>query len=125
MLFHEYEKARLVAKLKGARHGARRQCGECERRKSYAEGKPELVALAKQLRRELLRPSLREISGALFARGLQRLSPNPRGITDPCTTPKSGHGPIGHRRLKGVKPIYRRPNLTAALLTYGRSIIDT
>jgi hypothetical protein len=26
---------------------------------------------------------------------------------------------------KGVKPIYRRPNLTAALLTYGLSIIDT
>ena len=67
--FHEYEKARLVAKLKGARDRARRQRGKCEGRKSYAEAKPQLVALAKQLKRELPRPSLRDISGALFDRG--------------------------------------------------------
>ena len=65
----EFDKAMIVAKLRGARDRARRQRGKCEGRKSYAEAKPELVALAKQLRRELSRPSLRDISGALFARG--------------------------------------------------------
>ena len=47
----------------------RRTNDKCEGRKSYSEAKPELVALAKQLRRELPRPSLRDISDALFARG--------------------------------------------------------
>jgi hypothetical protein len=50
-------------------HEARRTNDKCEGRKSYSEAKPELVALAKQLRRELPRPSLRDISDALFARG--------------------------------------------------------
>jgi hypothetical protein len=65
----EFDKAMIVAKLRGARDRARRQRGKCEGRKSYAEAKPELVALAKQLKRELPRPSLRDISGALFNRG--------------------------------------------------------
>ena len=40
-------------------------------RKSYAEreGGKELVELVRQLKRELPRPSLRDISGALFDRG--------------------------------------------------------
>ena len=65
----EFDKAMIVAKLRGARERVRRTKGKCEGRKSYAEAKPELVALAKQLRSELPRPSLRDISGALFARG--------------------------------------------------------
>jgi DNA invertase Pin-like site-specific DNA recombinase len=65
----EFDKAMIVAKLRGARERVRRTNGKCEGRKSYAEAKPELVALAKQLRRELPRPSLRDISGALFDRG--------------------------------------------------------
>jgi DNA invertase Pin-like site-specific DNA recombinase len=67
--FAEYEKARLVGKLKAARDRKKAETGKCGGRKSYAEAKPELVALAKQLRRELPRPSLRDISGALFDRG--------------------------------------------------------
>jgi hypothetical protein len=41
----------IVAKLRGARERVRRTKGKCEGRKSYAEAKPELVALAKQLKR--------------------------------------------------------------------------
>jgi DNA invertase Pin-like site-specific DNA recombinase len=67
--FAEYEKARLVAKLKAARDRKREETGKCGGRKSYAEAKPETVALAKQLKRELPRPSLRDISAELFARG--------------------------------------------------------
>jgi hypothetical protein len=61
-----------VAKLRGARERKRREVGKCEGRKSHAELRPELVALARQLRRR--RPkggqrSLREISAELAARG--------------------------------------------------------
>ena len=41
--FHEYEKARLVAKLKAARERTRAAKGKCEGRKSWAEINPELV----------------------------------------------------------------------------------
>jgi DNA invertase Pin-like site-specific DNA recombinase len=41
--FAEYEKARLVAKLRGARERKRREAGKCEGRKSHAERNPELV----------------------------------------------------------------------------------
>jgi DNA invertase Pin-like site-specific DNA recombinase len=67
--FAQLEKARLVAKLKAARDRKKAETGKCGGRRSYAESKPELVALAKQLRRELPRPSLRDISVALFDRG--------------------------------------------------------
>src|SRR6516164_4441946 len=65
----EFDKAMTVAKLKGARDRVRRQRGKCEGRKSYAEARPETVALARQLRRDLPRPSLRDLSAALHARG--------------------------------------------------------
>ena len=57
----EFDKAMIVAKLRGARERVRRTNGKCEGRKSYAEAKPELVALAKRLNRELPRSSLRDI----------------------------------------------------------------
>jgi hypothetical protein len=68
----EFDKAMTVAKLRGARERKRRDAGKCEGRKSHAERNPELVALAKRLRRE--RPkggqrSLRDISAELAARG--------------------------------------------------------
>ena len=70
--FHEYEKARLVAKLKAARDRKRTIDTKVEGRKSHAELNPEMVALARQLRRN--RPkggqrSLREISRELAAAG--------------------------------------------------------
>jgi DNA invertase Pin-like site-specific DNA recombinase len=70
--FHEYEKARLVAKLKAARERKRAANGKCEGRKRHAERNPELVALAKQLRRQKPkggRMSLRSISAELATRG--------------------------------------------------------
>jgi DNA invertase Pin-like site-specific DNA recombinase len=49
--FAEYEKARLVAKLRVARERKRAASGKCEGRKSWAELNPELVREAKRLRR--------------------------------------------------------------------------
>ena len=71
--FAEYEKARLVAKLKGARDRVRKERGKCEGRKAHSERNPEVVALAKRLRRSSPksgeRMSLRRISAALEAAG--------------------------------------------------------
>jgi DNA invertase Pin-like site-specific DNA recombinase len=47
----QFEKASTVAKLKAAWDRKRAREGKCEGRKSHAEKNPELVALAKQLRR--------------------------------------------------------------------------
>lgn len=68
----EFEKAMLVAKLKGARDRKRRTGVKVEGRKSIAELRPETVELARKLARA--RPkggkrSLREISTALLEAG--------------------------------------------------------
>ena len=72
--FAEYEKARLVHKLKHARDRKRKELGKCEGRKSHAELRPEVVELAKKLRRACRvsgeRKSLRKISEELQAAGL-------------------------------------------------------
>jgi DNA invertase Pin-like site-specific DNA recombinase len=47
----QFEKASLVAKLKAARDRKRARDGKCEGRRSHREMDPELVALAKRLRR--------------------------------------------------------------------------
>jgi DNA invertase Pin-like site-specific DNA recombinase len=65
--FSEYEKARLVAKLRVARERMRKEHGKCEGRKSYAEAKPETVTLARDLRAQRL--SYRKISAELASRG--------------------------------------------------------
>jgi DNA invertase Pin-like site-specific DNA recombinase len=71
--FAEYEKARIVAKLKAARVRKREATGgKVEGRKSLAESHPEVCALAKELRRKPRggkRPSLRDVSAELAARG--------------------------------------------------------
>jgi DNA invertase Pin-like site-specific DNA recombinase len=70
----EFDKAMVVAKLKGARDRKRALTGEkVEGRKSHGELRPELVALVRQLRRR--RPkggqrSLRDISAELAQRGI-------------------------------------------------------
>jgi DNA invertase Pin-like site-specific DNA recombinase len=68
----EFEKAMLVAKLKGARDRKRRMGVKVEGRKSIAEQSPETVEVARKLARS--RPkggkrSLREISAALAEAG--------------------------------------------------------
>jgi hypothetical protein len=68
----EYEKARLVAKLKAARDAKKAVTGKCGGRKTYAERDPALVQAAKELSAQrLLRfpmPTLRnmaDVAGAL------------------------------------------------------------
>jgi DNA invertase Pin-like site-specific DNA recombinase len=70
--FAQFEKARLVAKLAAARKRKREATGKCEGRKSLSETRPDVVALARKLRRR--RPkagqqSLREVSKKLAAQG--------------------------------------------------------
>src|SRR6516225_7710569 len=70
--FHEYEKARLVAKLRVARERTRATKGKCEGRKSWAEINPELVLNAKRLRRRS--PKGQQRSPREVAAELARLS---------------------------------------------------
>jgi DNA invertase Pin-like site-specific DNA recombinase len=65
--FAEYEKARLVHKLREARERKKKLTGKCGGRKSYAEARPDVVALAKELHSQ--RMSLRKISAELASRG--------------------------------------------------------
>lgn len=68
----EFDKAMVVAKLKGARDRIRRTKGKCEGRKSYAERDPKMVDLARQLRKPNAdrRPvSLRQVAAELASRG--------------------------------------------------------
>jgi hypothetical protein len=70
--FHEYEKARLVAKLKAARERKRAAAGKCEGRKSWAEINPDLVREAKRLRRRSPKGhqrSLRDVAAELAKLG--------------------------------------------------------
>jgi DNA invertase Pin-like site-specific DNA recombinase len=77
--FHQYEKARLVAKLKAARQRKREADGKVEGRKSWAELKPEMVATAKRLRRRSPKGhqrSLRDVAAELAKLGYV----NERGV---------------------------------------------
>jgi len=68
----QFEKAMLVAKLKGARDRKKRDTGKCGGRKSYEERNPEMVALAKKLARYTIngrKRSLRDIAAELEAGG--------------------------------------------------------
>jgi DNA invertase Pin-like site-specific DNA recombinase len=76
--FHQYEKARLVAKLKAARERKRAEGVKVEGRKSWAEINPELVQAAKRLRRKTKagQRSLRDIAAELARLGYV----NERGV---------------------------------------------
>jgi DNA invertase Pin-like site-specific DNA recombinase len=77
--FHEYEKARLVAKLRVARERKRADAGKCEGRKSWAEINPDLVREAKRLRRRSPKGhqrSLRDVAAELAKHGFV----NQRGV---------------------------------------------
>ena len=63
----QFEKTSLVAKLKAARDRKKATTGKCGGRRSYAEARPETVALAKALAAQ--RMSYRKISAALAAQG--------------------------------------------------------
>jgi DNA invertase Pin-like site-specific DNA recombinase len=75
----QFDKAMTVAKLKGARDRKRATGVKVEGRKSHQEARPEVVALARKLRRQKL--SLRAIAERLEAKGHvnrlgQRYNPN-------------------------------------------------
>lgn len=68
----QFEKATVVAKLAAARKRKREVAGKCEGRKSHAEARPEVVALARRLRRRKPKGgqmSLRAISAELASSG--------------------------------------------------------
>ena len=76
----QFEKASAVAKLAAARKRKREREGRCEGRKPLSETRPEVVALARKLRRR--RPkggqlSLRGVSKELAARGFLNELGNP------------------------------------------------
>jgi DNA invertase Pin-like site-specific DNA recombinase len=70
--FAEYEKARLVAKLRAARERRRAATGKCEGRKGWAEINPELVREAKRLRRRSPKGHQRSLRAVREARISQR-----------------------------------------------------
>jgi DNA invertase Pin-like site-specific DNA recombinase len=63
----QFEKTSLVAKLKAARDRKKASTGKCGGRKTYAEARPEVVALAREMHGQ--RMSLRKISATLAAQG--------------------------------------------------------
>jgi DNA invertase Pin-like site-specific DNA recombinase len=76
--FHEYEKARLVGKLRAARDRKRATGVKVEGRKSWSEMNAEIVRAAKAVRgRGDRRPSLRAIAAALAEQGHHAKGGNP------------------------------------------------
>jgi DNA invertase Pin-like site-specific DNA recombinase len=63
----EFDKALTVAKLRGARERMKAKTGKCEGRKSWAEMDPEMVKVARQLRKT--GKSLNAVRAALAAQG--------------------------------------------------------
>lgn len=79
--FAQYEKARLVGKLKSGRDRMRASTGKCEGRKSHAEMHPYVVAHAKRLRRASPRTgdrrSLRDVAAELAKLGYTNVNGQP------------------------------------------------
>lgn len=76
----QFEKASIVAKLRGARERMRAALGKCEGRKSHQELRPEVVQVAKRLRRKPAggkAPSFRKVAEELAKRGFRNGSGNP------------------------------------------------
>jgi DNA invertase Pin-like site-specific DNA recombinase len=68
----QFEKAMLVAKLKGARERKKADTGKCGGRKSYVERSPAMVTLARKLARYRVngrKRSLRDVAAELEAQG--------------------------------------------------------
>jgi DNA invertase Pin-like site-specific DNA recombinase len=90
----EFEKTTLVAKLKASRDRKKALTGKCGGRPSHMEKQPQVVALAKALRRKRPRGapmSLREISSALAAEGHLNAAGkpfNPKSVQSMLTGPK-------------------------------------
>ena len=109
--FAELEKARLVAKLKGARERKRAESkritndgrGKCEGRKSLAERSPELANAARALNDGR---SLRNIAVALAEQGF--VTPNGKNYSASAVTGLLGEAGSKSRALKHVDAKGRR-----------------
>lgn len=78
----QFDKANLVGKLASGRRRKKELAGKCEGRKAHREIRPEVVALAKQLRRKKPKGgqmSLRAIADELASRGHVAASGKPFG----------------------------------------------
>jgi DNA invertase Pin-like site-specific DNA recombinase len=76
----EFDKAMVVAKLKGARDRRRALTGKCEGRKSHAELNPDLVREAQRLRRRSPKGrqrSLRDVAAELAQLGYLNINGKP------------------------------------------------
>ena len=78
-VFSEYEKQRLVLKLRAARERIRAQGRRCEGALGYAHIDPGLIDLAKRMRRKKKDRSYRKISAQLFELGYQTKTGKPFG----------------------------------------------
>ena len=111
--FAQLEKARLVAKLKGARERKKVETGKCGGRKSHAERDPQMVKAAQAANDGR---SLRAISAALAEQGFT----TPSGRDYSPSAVKSMLGTKGGRSRKGRKgkaaagAVYRIIEATAA-----------
>lgn len=65
----QFEKAMLVAKLRGARERVKAATGKCGGRRSHQEARPDIVAAARAIRKAMPRASLRQIAAELEAAG--------------------------------------------------------
>src|SRR5215210_3494645 len=101
----QFEKAMVVAKLKGARDRKRRETGrKVEGRKSYAERDANLVRLAKRLHRY-------PINGR--RRSLRECLESPRGSRAPCQLGEAlrgrRHRPHGGNKVSRAEPRHQDP----------------
>ena len=112
----EFDKAMVVAKLKGARERKRAITGKkVEGRKSHAELRPELVALVRQLRRR--RPkggqrSLRDISAELTLAAISTSAASILGgfdCRDACCWAAEAHSYANLRRCSRCRRLSVRP----------------
>jgi hypothetical protein len=94
--FAQLEKARLVAKLKGARERKKAETGKCGGRKSHAERNPKLIEAALAVNDGR---SLRAIVAALAEQGFT----TPSGLAYSPSAVKSMLGAKGGPSRKGRK----------------------
>ena len=78
-VFSEYEKQRLVLKLRAARERIRAEGRRCEGQLGYAYKDPGLVDLAKSMRRKKKNRSYRKIATQLFELGYKTKNGKPFG----------------------------------------------
>lgn len=102
--FAQLEKARLVAKLKGARERKKAETGKCGGRKSHAERDPQMVKAAQAVNDGR---SLRAISAALAEQGFV----TPSGRAYSASAVKSMLGVKGGRPRKGKVAASATPSL--------------